>query len=91
MWWLQTTDVRSTVVGITCIAKPNPPKKYEITNKGKGGAGAWMIHETIWETCPGPGGLYNDFSQSAVSYRKRPAVQIENLCGRGKRLTSRQK
>ena len=39
-------------VGITCIAKPNPAKKYEMTNRGKGGAGACMIHETSWEICP---------------------------------------
>jgi hypothetical protein len=42
----QVTAIGSTVVGITCIAKPNPPKKYETTNRGKGGAVAWMIHET---------------------------------------------
>jgi len=67
-----------TIVGVTCIAKPNPPKKYEAMNKGKGGAGAWIIHETSWETCPGIGGSsghflkaqfltkHNQFSESEI-------------------------
>ena len=49
-----------SVTGVTCIANPNPPKKYEMTNRGKGGAGAWMIHETSWETCPSTDGHKNN-------------------------------
>ena len=74
----QTTATKSIMIGITCIAKPNPPKKYEATNKGNGGAGAWMTHETSWQACPSAGWFSSNSPKSEflTKYDQLPESEI---------------